>query len=247
MNFQHIYYPETCWGGFTHVDGTIAFYTRVHSMLTNSSIAVDVGCGRGSYRDDPVRVRHDLRVLKGKCLKVIGMDVNANAANNPFIDEFRLIKDDLWPLEDDSINLCLADSVLEHIDDPEMFFKEAHRILKPGGYLCIRTPNIFSYFGLAARLIPGRFRQKAICRVQDYREVEDIFPTLYHCNTKRKMKQMMKKWGFESHVYGHEAEPSYLLFSRFFYFLGVLHQRFAPSMIKVTLFAFGQKKKKTGS
>jgi hypothetical protein len=53
---------------------------------------------------------------------------------------------------------------------------------------------------------------------------------------------MMKKWGFESYVYGHEAEPSYLLFSGFFYYLGVLHQRFAPNIIKVTLFAFGRKK-----
>jgi SAM-dependent methyltransferase len=242
MNFQHIYYPETRWGGFTHVDGTIAFYTRVHSLVTPSSIAVDVGCGRGSYRDDPVRVRRDLRVLKGKCLKVIGMDIDANAAKNPFIDEFRFIKEGLWPLEGGSVDLCLADSVLEHVDDPEMFFKEAHRVLKPGGYLCVRTPNIFSYFGLAARLIPNRWRQKTIVKVQDGREIEDIFPTLYCCNTKGKMKQMMKKWGFESYVYGHEAEPSYLLFSRYIYFLGVLHQRFAPNMIKIILFAFGRKK-----
>lgn len=242
MNIQNIYYPENRWGGFTHVDGSIAFYTRVQSLITTSSIVLDVGCGRGSYGDDPVRVRRDLRVLKGRCLKVIGVDVDPNAMNNPHIDEFRLIREGFWPVEDASVNLCLADSVLEHVADPETFFREAYRVLKPGGHLCVRTPNIFSYFGLAARLIPNRWRQKAIIKVQDHRELEDIFPTLYRCNTKRKMKQIMKKLGFDSYVYGHEAEPSYLLFSRFFYFLGVLHQRFAPNLIKVTLFAFGRKK-----
>jgi SAM-dependent methyltransferase len=242
MDFQHIYYPETRWGGFTHVDGTIAFYTRVNSLITASSIVLDVGCGRGSYGDDLVRVRRELRILKGKCRKVIGVDVDPNAMNNPLIDEFRLIKEGSWPLEDGSVNVCLADSVLEHVEDPDRFFRECNRVLKPEGYLCVRTPNIFSYFGLAARLIPNRWRHKTIVKVQNHREIEDIFPTLYQCNTKREMKQMMKKWGFDSLVYGHEAEPSYLLFSRVFYFLGVLHQRFAPNGIKVTLFAFGQKK-----
>ncbi len=241
MSLQHRYYPETHWGGITNVDGTIAFYIRIQSLIKSSSIVADIGCGRGSYQDDPIRVRRDLRILQGKCTNVIGIDIDASAANNPFIDEFRMIKGNFWPLEDNSIHLCLADSVLEHMADPELFFKEVHRVLKPGGYLCIRTPNIFSYFGLAARLTPNRWRQKIIANVQIHREIEDIFPTFYRCNTKRKIIKMMKKWGFEFYVFGHEAEPSYLMFSRLFYFLGVLHQRFAPNRIKVTLFAFGRK------
>jgi SAM-dependent methyltransferase len=242
INFQNLYYPETRWGGFTRVDGTIAFYIRVHSLLTTSSIVADVGCGRGSNQDDPVRVRRDLRILKGKCAKVIGIDVDAKAANNPFIDEFRPIKESAWPLEENSVHLCLADSVLEHVAEPEGFFKEAQRVLKPGGYLCLRTPNIFSYFGLAARLVPNRWRKETIAQVQVHRQAEDIFPAFYRCNTKRRLEQMMGRWGFESWVCGHEAEPSYLMFSRIFYFFGVLHQRFAPNRIKVTLFAFGRKK-----
>lgn len=241
MTFQQIYYPESRWGGFTRVDGTIAFYTRVNSLITPSCTVLDVGCGRGIYWDDPVRARRDLRVLKRKCLKVIGIDVDQQALGNPAIDEFRLIEGGSWPLEDASVNLCLADSVLEHVADPEAFFGECQRVLKRGEYLCIRTPNIFSYFGLASQLIPDRLRNRVVTTVQDHREAEDIFPALYRCNTKGKIKQMLIKYGFEPCVYGHEAEPSYLSFSRFFYFLGVLHQRFAPNMIKITLFAFGRK------
>lgn len=242
MNFQDIYYPETRWGGFTHVDGTIAFYTRVNSLITPSSVILDVGCGRGNYCNDPVRLRRDLRILKGKCLKVIGIDVDEKAASNPALDEFSLIKDGVWPIRDLSVDLCLADWVLEHVREPELFFRQCQRVLKPGGYVCIRTPNILSYFGLVTQLIPQKWRCKTVVYAQDHRETEDIFPAVYRCNSKYKVRQMMLKQGFDVCICNHEAEPSYLSFSQFFYFLGVLHQRIAPDMFKLNLFIFGRKR-----
>ena len=71
---------------------------------------------------------------------------------------------------------------------------------------------------------------------------EDVFPTRYRCNTRRKIARMYRKYGFDSAcVYGYDAEPGYLTFSWLTYFLGVLHQRFAPRMFKAALFAFGRK------
>ena len=54
QTYRQIYYPESRFGGFTHVDATINFYSRVHELLTPSSIILDVGCGRGWYAEDPV-------------------------------------------------------------------------------------------------------------------------------------------------------------------------------------------------
>ena len=54
---------------------------------------------------------------------------------------------------------------------------------------------------------------------------------------------MLNKYGFEHYVYGYEADPSYLYFSRVMYFLGTLHQKFAPGMIKLAIFAFAHKNK----
>jgi hypothetical protein len=76
--------------------------------------------------------------------------------------------------------------------------------------------------------------------VQDRRKEEDVFPTLYKCNSIRKLKNVMKKNGFECVVYGYEAEPSYLSFSTVAYGMGVLHQRFAPAFLKPAIFAFGK-------
>ena len=52
---------------------------------------------------------------------------------------------------------------------------------------------------------------------------------------------MLDRFGFDGCVYSYEAEPSYLSFSRFFYAMGVLHQRLAPRAFKPVLFVFGRK------
>src|SRR5262249_40689121 len=76
MNNKERFYPETRFGGFTGVDGTVAFFSRVNSLLEPSFVVLDVGCGRGEYRDDPVPLRRNLRILKGKVERVVGIDVD---------------------------------------------------------------------------------------------------------------------------------------------------------------------------
>jgi SAM-dependent methyltransferase len=238
-----IYYPESRFGGFTDVDGTIAFYLRVHSLLTPSSVVLEVGCGRGAYGEHPVPLKKDLRVFKGKCAQVIGIDVDERARDNPYLDAFHRIDGEHWPIEDQSIDLCICDSVLEHIARPEGFFAECRRTIKPGGYLCIRTPNLFNYISLISRIVPNHLHARVLDRVlSNGKNEEDIFPAVYRCNTRRRLRRMLDASGFDHCVYAYEAEPYHLGFSRWAYFLGVLHQRFAPKAFRSTLFAFAQKR-----
>ena len=88
MNFQERFYPESKFGGFTDIDGTVAFYIRVQSLLGSESIVLDVGCGRGSYADDPVILRREVRNLRGRVRKVIGIDVDKAAETNPLEYEY---------------------------------------------------------------------------------------------------------------------------------------------------------------
>ena len=41
--YETIYYPETSYGGFTGVDGTMAFYLRVNALIEPSSHVLDFG------------------------------------------------------------------------------------------------------------------------------------------------------------------------------------------------------------
>lgn len=238
---MQFFYPESRFGGFTQIDGTIAFYSRVQALAAPEMVVVDFGCGRGAYAADPVPFRRDLRVLKGKVRRVIGLDAAPAGASNPFLDEFHRLDGEQWPLEDCSADLCVSDNVLEHLPDPQGFFAEARRVLKPGGMLCIRTPNRWNYIAVLSRMLPNRSHAGVLARAKrDLRE-EDVFPTLYRCNTIGALRKALAAGGFESVVYGYEAEPSYLSFSKIAYALGVAHQKLAPGFLKPAIFAFGRK------
>lgn len=241
MDLKQKYYPESRIGGFSDIDGTIAFFTHINALIVPSSIIVDVGCGRGAYLDDPVNYRLNLRCLRGKSARVYGIDPDPAAAENPNINEFRLITNDDWPIDSTSADLVLADYVLEHIRFPDKFFSEANRILKPGGVICIRTTNILSYVGILTRLVPNQKHIHVLRKVKEQANHRDTFPTFLRCNTIRKVKNDLKKSGFDPVVYGYNAEPSYLSFSSFSYFLGVLYQRYAPGVFKIGIHAFGKK------
>lgn len=235
------FYPECQYGGFSNIDGTIIFYNRVNALLSSESIVIDFGCGRGAYASDPVAYRRNLRILKNKCQRVIGLDVNQVGRENPFLDEFRLVQDWQLPIESHSVDLFLADNVLEHLENPEIFFSECQRSIKPGGYLCIRTPNLLSYVGLLAWLIPNRKHLSILQKAKEQASELDTFPTFYRANTIARLKRLLADHGFEQCVYGYNAEPSYLSFSEFTYALGVFFHPLTPKYFKVGIHAFGQK------
>ena len=240
-SYQEAFFPESLFGGFTDADGTVAFYSRVNSLVQPSFSVLDFGCGRGVQTEDPVAFRQGLRCFKGKVAKVIGLDVDTAAQGNPWLDEFRLLTPgEPWPQADRSVDLIFCDSVMEHLPDPESFFREASRVLVTGGCLCIRTANVWSYVGLASKLVPNRHHTKVLRHAQANRKEEDVFPTLYRCNSVFAVRRAMARNGFDAVVYGYEAEPYYLEFSRLAYALGVLHWKFAPGFLRAAVFAFGR-------
>ncbi len=251
MEYAKNFYPEAKLTGFTYVDGTIAFYNTINFLIHNKSkediTVLDLGCGRAAFshelHSNAHRYRAELRNFKGKVNKVIGLDVDINAKDNPTIDEFHLIDvHKPWPVADESIDLIICDYVVEHVDNVEFFFNEVQRVVKKGGWICIRTVNSNGYISLAAKLVPNKYHSKVLSNVQDNRKEEDVFPTVYKCNTRSRLRKTLQEIGFDAHVYTHESEPSYLSFSKLFYFIGVAYQKLAPAYFKNILFAFGQKK-----
>ena len=235
------WYPERSFGGFTHVDGTVAFYSRINAVVDPTSVVLDIGCGRGAASEDPVPWRRELQILRGRCARVIGADVDPAAADNPAIDEFHLIEHGIIPLPDESVDVAYADFVVEHVTDVDVFFAECARVLKRGGSLFIRTPNVWSYMGVVSRLVPGRFHARVLARLQPTRKSEDVFPTVYHCNTRGTLRRALERQHLLCVVQTHEPEPAYLSFSRFFYALGVMYERYAPRAIRRTLLAYARK------
>ena len=175
---------------------------------------------------------------------MIGIDVNPAAGDNPFVDQFHLIGTNSgWPLPDASVDLAVSDYVLEHVENPDLFFSECHRVIRPGGYLCMRTTNALSYFGVAARVIPNGLHPAIVQQAYvNPRKEEDVFPTVYRCNTVRAVRRALDRHGFQHCVYGYQSDPAHFGFSRALYFLGVVHQRLAPRRIRTAIFVFAQRR-----
>jgi SAM-dependent methyltransferase len=237
------YFPESRFGGYSDIDQLVVFYTRVRSLLEPSFTVLDIGCGRGKHAQERT-ARSSLKILNDHCKTVIGIDVNPAARDNPFVDQFHLIgANSRWPLPDASVDLAVSDYVLEHVENPGLFFSECHRVIKPGGYLCMRTTNALSYFGVAARVIPDGLHPAIVQQAYvNPRKEEDVFPTVYRCNTVHAVRRALDRHGFQHCVYGYQSDPAHFGFSRALYFLGVVHQRLAPRRIRTSIFVFAQRR-----
>ena len=88
MTLKDMFYPEKRFGGFSDIDGTVVFYNRINVLLKKTDTILDIGCGRGAWVGDKVAFRRELRALKGKVEKVIGIDVDPAGADNPCLDQF---------------------------------------------------------------------------------------------------------------------------------------------------------------
>ena len=238
------FYPEVRIAGFSHVDGTISMYSQIAALLKSSDHVLDFGAGRGEQIvDDPVPYRRWLQNLQGRCAHVEGCDVDEAVLSNPHIDGAKVIKlGERLPYEDSCFDMIISRYVFEHVDDPHWMAEELLRVLKPGGWICALTPNIFGYISLAARLIPNRLHIRALTRIQPHRKAEDVFPTRYKLNSIRALKRYFGK-SAEVYVYRWSSEPAYHFNSKIIYsFFKFLH-KVMPDNFHTTLFIFIQKRK----
>ena len=173
---------------------------------------------------------------------MIGIDVTQDSATNDAIDEFRLIAGAAWPVEDNSVDLCVSDWVVEHVEDVDAYFREAMRVLKPGGCLCFRTPNRLHYVSIAAALIPDTLHHRARKIAGHPHTEDDVFPTYYRANTVWRCRSLLRRHGFEDLVYAHRGASHLAGMGFALGWLGKLIEHLTPSFCWHEIHAFGRKR-----
>ena len=68
------------------------------------------------------------------------------------------------PYANNSFDVVIANQVIEHLPRTDLFVKEILRILKPGGYVVVSTPNLGSWHNIAFLLVGF---QPPFCLVSD--------------------------------------------------------------------------------
>jgi SAM-dependent methyltransferase len=207
-------FPELAAGGFSRIDGKVAFYLRVNALLRPDMTVLDFGAGRGAQVSDPNPFRRELARLRGKARKVIGVDLDRAIQRNPDLDEAHLLEPGgdgsvSLPLADRSVDLVVSTFVFEHVTNPDSVAAELDRVLRPGGWICALTPNAFGYIGLGNRITPEPLKGALLRRLQPRRRDEDVFPTVYRLNTGRALRRHFPPGRWLHASYTHDPEPSY--------------------------------------
>ncbi|MFO1040113.1 MAG: class I SAM-dependent methyltransferase [Geminicoccaceae bacterium] len=237
------FFPEMEAGGFPRHDGTIEFYNRINALLDPSSVLLDFGAGRGeSHFDDKCAYRRQLQAFKGRIAHVHGVDVDPVVLTNPRLDSAHILTSSgQIPLPDESVDVVLADWVLEHLEHPDVTVGEFARVLKPDGWVCARTPNRWHYQYLAAQLIPERFHASVLRHVQKNRKSVDVFPKYYRLNDRRAIARVFGKL-FDNFTYEYSPPPAYVPDSAILWRIALLVDILAPPTFRTNLYVFARKR-----
>ncbi len=166
----------------------------LRDSIRESSSWLDLGCG---HRVLPVWREKEEQSLVRTAGFVVALDCDW-----PSLLKHRSIQNRVCgdishlPFRDNTFDVVSANMVVEHLEKPEVQFREIHRVLKPGGIFIFHTPNASGYTTVAARMVP-EFAKVGLIRVLDGRPARDVFKTHYRANTESQIRRVAQKSGLD--------------------------------------------------
>jgi ubiquinone/menaquinone biosynthesis C-methylase UbiE len=186
------------------IDLQVEYERRVTECMNAAPglVVLDVGSGKRCHF-----ARHRWPSLR---TRIVGLDVSADELS-PNVDVDAKV---VWsaeqplPFADESADLIVSRSTLEHFPRVEPFLAEAYRVLTPGGITIHVFPSKWAAFSVINRVLPNAWSRVLIDRLLPVRSREIGFVAHYdHC-TARSMERAMSRHGFEvveSHVGYYQA------------------------------------------
>lgn len=126
------YFHETLnWGHGYQQEIVFDFLYRAHLDAKNG-VVLDAGAGSQRYKEffkDSIYIAQEHPIAGAQNHKIKVYDI---------LSDVKFI-----PLKDNSVDVVLSTSTLEHMEFPDLFFNEAYRVLKPGGKLYVNVPFVY--------------------------------------------------------------------------------------------------------
>ncbi len=199
-----------------YVNEDAFFNSILREYLPNDGIVVDAGCGSGEISS----------LVYGNSNHVVGIDREEDLAEN--VQVTWRVRGDLEriPLRAGAADLVVCKYVVEHLAHPRVAFREFSRVLRPGGYVLIHTPNQWHYAQWFAWLIPQRFHPRLIRALCG----RSSFPKYRRANTPSALVGAMRAAGLVlCRLEFFESAPDYLQRWSPLYLLGILYERLVNS------------------
>lgn len=162
-----------------------------HAAAQDGGIILDVGAG--------FLLPDALKSSFAANHKIIGMDIlKSSLRKNSHVDA-ALVADACksWPLADNSVDIVISRSVMEHLYDNETFAQEMFRVLKPGG-VCIHVlPGKNAPFSLLNRALPNAWTKKLVAWAFPERKDELGFVAYYQSCSYPGLPRLFERQGFK--------------------------------------------------
>lgn len=111
-------------------------------------VIIDVGCGRGDLFD----------VVGPRARRYIGVDAIRYPGLPPQVEFVEAdLNGEAIGVPDAVADVVAAVETIEHLENPRRFVRLLVRLLRPGGWLFVTTPNQRSLLSLASLVVKGEF------------------------------------------------------------------------------------------
>jgi len=188
---------------------------EVSLRLNPEHTLLDAGCGRTA----PMLVRY-----RGRAKRLVGIDLVEFPQSVSGAELYRRNLNETG-LADSSIDIVMARSVMEHVEDPLAVYNEMYRVLRPGGRFVFLTANFWDYASLIAMAIPNRLHPWIVSRTEG-REEADVFPTKYRTNTRRQVFALAHKSGFRVESFAYLGQyPGYFMFNGLLFLIATGYEK----------------------
>jgi len=135
--------------GPRNIDGRLRLMRSIHPI--EGAMLLDIGCGEGQYTVELARSFDEVQAIDVEPLRLDHF--RAARPANVVISEMSGLA---TTFDGATFDHVTAIEVLEHVAEPAALFREAARVLRPGGRFTLTTPNRFWPFEQHGVLVRGR-------------------------------------------------------------------------------------------
>jgi 2-polyprenyl-3-methyl-5-hydroxy-6-metoxy-1,4-benzoquinol methylase len=111
-------------------------------------VLVDAGCGEGNLWP----------FVRERFARCVGLDA---VRYESLRDEIEFMPADLnasrFPAPDAFADAVVSVETIEHLENPRAFVRELVRMVKPGGWVVVTTPNQLSFLSMLTLVVKGKF------------------------------------------------------------------------------------------